>query len=231
MTYELLIADRSYSSWSLRGWLLFAKFDISVTLHESRLYDPAFAQDLRSFPPARSVPAARLPSGAVVMDSLAIAETLAERHPDAGFWPQEEDSRAFARSITAEMHAGFADLRGTFPMNLRQGFADVPVSDAVTRDLARIEHLWSLARGMAGPGDWLFGAYSIADAFFAPIATRIATYGLPRSALAQRYLDTTFADPVFQSWRTHGLNDAPQSNYDMPWAQTSWPAPYSNGSN
>ncbi len=224
MTYDLLIGDRSYSSWSLRGWLLFSKFDLPVNVHETRLYDPQFLEDLNAFAPARSVPVMRLPEGQVVMDTIAIAETLHERHPDAGLWPKDASARAFARALTAEMHSGFTALRGTFPMNLRHCFADVPVPDDVAKDLARIELIWAEARKLSdGNGPWLFGSYSVADAFFAPVATRMITYGLPASADAKAYLSATIADPVFNVWRERGLQDAPQSAYDMPWAQTPWP--------
>ncbi len=224
MTYDLLIGDRSYSSWSLRGWLLFSKFGIPVNLQDTRLYEPQFLEDLKRFAPARSVPVMRLPEGQIVMDTAAIAETLAERHPDAGFWPEDGNARAFARSITAEMHSGFMALRGTFPMNLRHRFVDVPVPEDVSKDLARIELIWSEARKLSdGSGPWLFGRYSVADAFFAPVATRMITYGLPASPEAEAYLQATISDPVFNDWRDRGLKDAPQSEYDMPWAQIPWP--------
>lgn len=224
MTYSLLIGDRSYSSWSLRGWLLFAKFGIQVDVSETRLYEDKFLEDLKAYAPARTVPCVKTDSGAVISDSISLAETLAETHPDAGHWPSDADQRIMARNLVAEMHSGFAALRGVHPMNLRNAFENVPVEDDVRRDLDRIEFLWSLAfNGHDGP--WLFGNYSVADAFFAPVATRIATYGLPVGDLAQKYIATTLADPIFREWRNAGLKQAYQPNYDQPYAELPWPGP------
>src|SRR5690606_18910451 len=118
-------------------------------------------RQLAAFAPARTVPAARLPDGAVVTDSLAIAEELASRHPEAGLWPGDPAARARARSLAAEMHAGFAALRSHCPMNLRDAFTDVPVPAAVRADLDRIEALWAYARASHGTeGPWLFGRYT-----------------------------------------------------------------------
>lgn len=224
MTYSLLIGDRSYSSWSLRGWLLFAKFDIPVDVKATRMYDPQFLEDLRSYAPARTVPAVRFGTDCVVSDSLAVAETLAEAHPDVGFWPQNAKARALARSIAAEMHSSFSALRSAHPMNLRCSFLDVPVSDHVQNDLNRIDQIWNLAfKGHDGP--WLFGEYSVADAMFAPVAARISGYGLPVSKKSQRYVETVIGDPTFLEWRRAGMQDAPQSTYDMPYRSAEWPGP------
>ena len=118
MTYHLAIGDRTYSSWSLRGWLLLEKFDLPIKCHSGRLYSEDFKRLLAEFAPARLVPALRTPEGCVIGETLAIAETLAERHPDAGIWPRDPEARALARWLAAEMHAGFGDLRGDCPMNL-----------------------------------------------------------------------------------------------------------------
>src|SRR5690606_10974261 len=130
---------------------------------------------LAEFAPAKTVPALKLADGTVIPESLAIAETLHERHPEAGIWPADPRARAVARFYAAEMHAGFAALREACPMNLRASYADFPVPEAVKADLARLEALWGRALAAHG-GPWLFGAYSAADAFFAPVASRIATY-------------------------------------------------------
>ncbi|WP_298260665.1 glutathione S-transferase [uncultured Litoreibacter sp.] len=225
MTYDLLIGDRSYSSWSLRGWLLFAKFDIDVTVHDTRFYIPQFQEDLKPFAPARTVPVMRLPEGGVVMDSLAMAETLAERHPDKTYWPKETKARALARGMVAEMHSGYGALRSACPMNLRQSFVDFPLSDDIAADVARIEQLWGLARDHATDGPWLFGEYSIVDAFFAPIAARLAGYNLPVNDVSKRYISHTISDPTFLDWRRRGLKDDPQSTYDLPYEAGKWPGP------
>jgi glutathione S-transferase len=224
MTYSLLIGDRSYSSWSLRGWLLFAKFDVPVSVDETRLYEDKFFEDLKAYAPARTVPTVRIPTGGIVSDSLALAETLAEAHPDAGYWPNDPNDRALARSMAAEMHSSYTALRGTHPMNLRESFEEVPVADGVQADLTRIEHLWTLARADR-KGPWLFGDYTAVDAMFAPVATRMATYKLPVGDVAKAYIETTIADPIFLEWRRRGLQDAPQSYYDQPYTKSVWPGP------
>lgn len=225
MTYTLLIADRSYSSWSLRGWLAFAAFGIPVDLRVTRLYQPGFAEDLRAFAPARTVPVVRTPEGALLTDSIAIAEELAQRHPQAGHWPSDPAQRCLARSLTAEMHSGFTTLRGDCPMNLRQAYSGVPISDALQADLDRLDAIWGQALGADRDGPWLFGRYTMADAFFAPVAARVAGYGLPLSDAAQDYVAAHLAHPDFVAWRAAGLNDAPQSAYDMPWQMRGWPGP------
>ncbi|MEP5762517.1 MAG: glutathione S-transferase [Litoreibacter sp.] len=223
MTYSILIGDRSYSSWSLRGWLLFEKFGIHVEVQDTRLYHPDFAKDLEGYAPTRTVPAVKFGDGCIVSDSLAIAETLAEMHPEAGLWPAQPKARALARSIAAEMHSSFSPLRSTHPMNLRNRFVDVPVTAEVQRDLDRIETLWSIAfEGHNGP--WLFGEYSIADVMFAPVAARIFGYDLPVGTHAQRYVRTVINDPTFNEWRIRGLQDAPQPAYDMPYETQEWTA-------
>jgi len=118
MTYDLYIGDRSFSSWSLRGWLMFEKFGLPYRTHMMGLYSDTFDQDMRVIAPARTVPAMRDPDGVVVADTLAMAETLAETHPDAGLWPKAAATRAFARWIVAEMHSGFSPLRTDCPMQL-----------------------------------------------------------------------------------------------------------------
>ena len=226
MTYDLFIADQSFSSWSLRGWLMFEKFGLPFRTHMVGLYDGTMAQDLAALAPARLVPVMRTPEGVVVGESLAMAETLAERHPDAGLWPEDPKARAAARWLVAEMHAGFVPLRSACPMQLLKVYQGFAPSDAVLADLARLETLWIYARSQhAEPGPWLFGAYSLADVFYAPVATRIAGYDLPVSAAARAYVDAHLADPAFRAWRVEGLNksyDPEPYALDLP--SGPWPA-------
>jgi glutathione S-transferase len=209
MTYHLLVGDRAYSSWSLRGWLLFEAFGIPCRTSLTELYSPAFARDLAGWAPARTVPCARTPEGGLWTDSIAIAEGLAERHPEAGLLPDAPRARALARSLVAEMHAGFGALRSACPMNLRTASRGYVPDDAVRADLARLETLWAAARAEAGPesgaeGPWLFGRYTAADAFYAPVAMRIAGYALPVSAPAQAYVEAHLAHPPLRRWRAMG---------------------------
>jgi glutathione S-transferase len=224
MGYVLAIGDRSYSSWSLRGWLLFAKGNIAVQIRSGRLYSPEFPRLMAEFAPARLAPALRLPEGVVIGETLAIAETLAERHPQAGLWPEQASARAVARFLAAEMHAGFGALRSHCAMNLRQSYSDCAPPAEVLADLARIEQLWALAGRFRASGPWLFGRWSAADAFFAPVAARIAGHNLPVGPQAAAYVATTLADPAFRQWRTEGLAEGPdQPAYRRDWPTCPWP--------
>lgn len=227
MTYELAIGDRSYSSWSLRGWLFFEKFGIPVKIRTCVLYTDEVQRLLADFAPARLVPAVRTPEGEVIGESIAILETLAERHPGAGLWPEDGAARIMARYMVAEMHAGFGALRGDCAMNLLKSYVDSAPSDAVLADLARIDLIWARARDRFGTdGPWLFGRYTAADAFFAPVATRIATYNLPVSAVARAYVAAHLADPSFRRWRAMGqAENLVQPSYYKPFAERPWPGP------
>lgn len=228
MTYMLAIGDRTYSSWSLRGWLLFEKFGIPVQIERLTLFTEDFVLALRDrYAPARQVPAVRLPEGSVIGETIAIAETLAERYPEAGMWPRDPEARATARYMAAEMHAGFRDLRGDCPMNLSTAYSGFEPRPEVVADLARIEDIWTRARNrFGGAGPWLFGDYCIADAFFAPVATRIASYGLPVGPDAASYVATHLADPAFRRWRAMGWAEhLDQPSYRRPYAQRAWPGP------
>ncbi|GHA50236.1 glutathione S-transferase [Amylibacter ulvae] len=226
MTYELAIGDKTYSSWSLRGWLLFTKFNHDVRIHNARMYTDEFKRLIAQFAPTKLVPAAKL-DGAVLWDSLAIAEELNQRHPDANMWPSNPAARAYARSMTAEMHAGFGPLRSDCTMNLRKCYPDFKPSEQVLADVARINELWSHARREFGAdGPWLFGQYSIADVFYAPVATRFATYDLPRSETADTYINTHLTDQKFRMWRAMGIaQNYVQPGYDLDLPNVEWPGP------
>lgn len=227
MAYELVVGDCAYSSWSLRGWLLLEGFGLKADLTLTRFHEPGFAETLARFAPARTVPALRLPEGVVIADSLAIAEELASRHPDAGIWPSAPKSRAIARALSAEMHASFIALRGHCPMNLRTAYETCDPPQAVLDDVARLETLWAWARVEIGAeGPWLCGAYCAADAFFAPVAARIAGYALPVSGAAAAYVTAHLAHPAFRRWRAMGLVDGPdQATYRRDWPTRPWPGP------
>ena len=204
MTYDLYIGDRTFSSWSLRGWLMLEKFGLPYRAHLIGLYSGTMAEDMAPLAPARLVPALKLPDGVVVGESLAMAETLAERHPDKGLWPVDAAARATARWLCAEMVASFTALRGACPMQLQHVNEGFEPSDAVQADLDRIETLWRHAATFKTEGPWLFGAYSLADAFYAPVCARIVGYDLAVSDAARDYCMTTVADAAFQNWRSEG---------------------------
>lgn len=225
MEYDLFIGDRTFSSWSLRGWLMLEKFGLPYRVHMVGLYGGDMPSEMAPLAPARLVPALRLPDGEVVGETLAMAETLAERHPDVAMWPQDPTTRSRARWLCAAMTAGFGALRQACPMQLQHvnnGFAP---SDAVRADLARIEELWAFAREKAGEGPWLFGAYSLADVFYAPVCARIAGYDLQVSEKARAYCMETLQDPAFRAWRAEGLTVTYDPfPYDLGLPTKPWPA-------
>lgn len=225
MSDTLFIGDYSYSSWSLRGWLLFRRFGIDVNIHLVDFSTTGVAEQMAKYAPARTVPTLVTEQGDVLWDSLAIAEEMASRHPDAGLWPNDPSLRALARSLTAEMHSGFGALRGTCPMGLRTAYSGFEPAEDVQKDLARIDELWTLALNTSG-GPWLCDTYSVADAFYAPVAARIAGFGLTVSEAAQAYVDRHLHDSAFRRWRAMGFaagNELPWYAQDLPKAP--WPGP------
>jgi glutathione S-transferase len=225
MTCDLFIGDRLFSSWSLRGWLMFAGFGLPCRVHTVGLYTGTMVDDLAPLAPARLMPVLRLPAGTVVGETLAMAETLAERFPEAGHWPADPAARATARWLVAEMATGFPALRAEHPMQLLRCYTDIAPSEAVLGDLARIEMLWSHAHAVSGEADgWLFGAYSLADVFYTPVAARILGYGLPVSDAARAHAERLLATPEMRDWRQAGLGvtyDPEPYRLDRP--ATPWP--------
>jgi len=219
-----LIGQRSYSSWSLRGWLPFASFDIPVTVETAEIYGDDFHQTVAAFGGTGTVPVARIPSGGLLTDSIAIAWHLAEAFPDKGLLPADASQRAAAMSLIAEMHSGFLALRSACPMNLRTAWVGFQVSDAVRRDLDRLEDLLGGWLGVSG-GPFLFGAYSLADVFYAPVATRIATYGLPVSDVLQAYVSAHLHHVPLRRWRVLGAAEGPDlAQYEMQLQRIDFPA-------
>ncbi|MEM9013789.1 MAG: glutathione S-transferase family protein [Pseudomonadota bacterium] len=197
----LTIGDKNLSSWSMRPWILMTQAGIPFTEENIQLDRPESRRLLREKTPAGLVPA--LHHGDVeVWDSLSIAEYLAETHPDKALWPAEPRARAFARSISAEMHSGFSALRTVWPMNfLRLGLQHL-TTGGVQRDIDRIDHIWTTARREFGDGgDFLFGEFSIADAMYAPVVSRLLTYGPTEvSKTAQRYIETISSLRAYREW-------------------------------
>lgn len=203
--YVLHIGDKPYSSWSLRGWLLLRAFGLPFRERLHPMYDPAFDAYRAEYAPARTVPMLEFGDGGRAVrlwDTLAIAETLAERHPDAGHWPRDPAPRAAARALAAEMHSGFAALRAAAPMNTRRDKPLAAVAPEVAADLDRLAQLWTWARGLAGErGPYLFGAaFTAADAFFAPVAFRVKGYRLPVGPDAAAYCAALRAHPAVAAW-------------------------------
>lgn len=225
MTYDLYIGDRTFSSWSLRGWLMMEKFNLPFRAHLVGLYARTMAEDMADLAPARLVPVMKMADGTVVGESLAMAETLAETHPDRHMWPEDPAARATARWLCAEMASGFSALRDECAMQLQHVNAGFQPSAATRADLSRVETLWTHAARFKTDGPWLFGAYSLADAFHAPVCARIVGYDLPVSDAARAYCETTIADPAFRAWRAEGLKVTHDPfPYDMGVPTEDWPA-------
>lgn len=197
--YTLIIGNKNYSSWSLRPWLALRAADIAFQEQKLGLFTPEFAQRLSTLTPAGLVPVL-LDGEFAVWDSLAICEYAAEQHPHAGLWPAEPRARARARSLAAQMHSGFGQLRQLMPMNIEAHLPGLDLS-AAQDDIARVQALWRDTRaefGQAGP--FLFGRFCIADAFFAPVVSRFTTYDVPAAGAAREYMDAVLALPAMQDW-------------------------------
>ncbi|MFQ5566931.1 MAG: glutathione S-transferase N-terminal domain-containing protein [Paracoccaceae bacterium] len=180
--YRILTGDKAYSSWSLRGWLLLAAFDLPFEDVPVRMYNAEFDAMKAARAPARTVPQLEWDEDGRtrrVWDTLAIAETLAERHPEAGVWPADPHHRAVARTLAAEMHSGFAALRDACPMNIHRAPAPLRAPpEGLAADVARLGENWRWAQAETG-GPWLGGPrFSAADAFYAPVALRLKEYAL-----------------------------------------------------
>lgn len=203
----LVIANKLYSSWSLRPWLLLRQAGIAFDEIVIPLRQSDTGKRIRQHSPAGKVPIL-IDGAATVWDSLAIAEYAAERWPDRDLWPADREARALARSISAEMHSSFAALRSACPMNLGKRFAGRDRGEAVASDAARIETIWRDARARYGAGGpFLFGAFTIADAMYAPVVLRLDTYGFAVSPETRAYMEVILGLPAFHVWRDAALSE------------------------
>jgi len=197
---HLVIANKAYSSWSMRPWIALKANGIDFRETVICLNQPDTAAKIKAFSPAGKVPV--LLHGAVtIWDSLAILEYLAEQFPDKHWWPKDAATRAVARAVSAEMHSGFANMRSAMPMNVRRVLPDVPRTEAVESDIARISTIWRECRTAYGAGgSFLFGAFSNADAMFAPVVTRFKTYAVALDSAAQAYADAVLSHSATREW-------------------------------
>ena len=196
----LLIGNKKYSSWSLRPWLALKHCGLDFEEQLVALDRPDTAEKIHAFSPSGRVPFLR--HGTVeVWESLAILEYLAEAFPAAKLWPEDRAARAHARAVSNEMHGGFAELRYTLPMDVSRDHHDQNRAAKVQGQVDRIEGIWTDCRKRhAGEGPFLFGRFSNADCMFAPVATRIATYGVKLGPAAAAYVDTIMKLPAMQEW-------------------------------
>jgi glutathione S-transferase len=188
----LIVGNKNYSSWSLRPWLALKALGVAFDEKRIALYRPGAKEEILRYSPAGRVPI--LHDGkTVVWDSLAILEYLAERHPQ--LWPRDPGERARARSISAEMHSGFAKLREHMSMNIRKRYPGKGRTPEVLKEIERIQAIWSEARG-----PFLFGAFGAADAMYAPVVLRFRTYEVELQPAARRYADAVLALPAMREW-------------------------------
>ncbi|MCJ8160877.1 glutathione S-transferase family protein [Acinetobacter zhairhuonensis] len=214
----LYIANKNYSSWSMRPWLVLKAFEIPFQEHviyfDRERSIGLFQQKLTAISNNAKVPIL-CDQGLKIWDSLAICEYLAEQYPEQALWPKDKTQRARARSISAEMHSGFASLRTLCGMNIRAQLADVgqrlwAEHAALRQDVARIEQIWAERPDPAG---FLCGAFSIADAFYAPVVMRFQSYALPLSESSQRYMQSMLQHPAVQAWIEAAMLEGHWVNY------------------
>ena len=200
---KLIIGNKAYSSWSLRGWLACKQSGLPFEEVVVPLYDADWdrRREGDEFAPSSGKVPILWDGDVVVWDSLAIIECLADKVGRDKFWPEDEAARAMARSMAAEMHSGFANLRRKHSMNIRQVFPAKAPDDDVHAELQRIMELWAQARArFGGGGDFLFGAFGAADIMFAPVITRFVTYQLPVARFAIPYMDAVLNHRFMQDW-------------------------------
>jgi len=218
---KLVIANKNYSSWSFRPWIamtaLGIPFEEILIPFGTPLGNPDFKERIKPYAPAGLLPA--LVDGDVqVWETLAIMEYLAEMFPEKHVWPADVKARAHARALASEMHAGFSALRGECPMNIRRPVRERAISAAAQANVKRIEEIWSECRAKYG-GPFLFGGFCAADAMYAPVVSRLNTYGLKVGHEARVYMDTMMALPAWGEWRKGALAEA----WIVPEDEADWP--------
>jgi glutathione S-transferase len=213
---KLIIADKAYSSWSLRPWLLMTQAGIAFEEVRLRFGSPTYQAEFKAASNSGKVPVLVLQSGQQVWDSLAIAETLNEMFPEKNLWPKDAAARAHARSIVAEMHSGFHKLRANMPMHLLAKFPGRGWNLEVQKDVDRLCCLWTECLEKSG-GPLLFGSFSIADAFYAPVLTRLDTYAVEVPPHIRAYMDRVFALPAMQSWLAKAKQEFEFVDFEEPY--------------
>lgn len=219
----LVIGNKNYSSWSMRPWVLLTQLGIPFEEKKLRFDSDEWDAGIGRWSPSGLVPV--LWRGEVaVWETLAIMEAVADWYPDKGVWPADATARAFARSAAAEMHSGFRHLRDKMPMNIRARHPGMGMTPGVRADIDRIEHLWREARTRFGSGgDFLFGRYSAADAMFAPVVMRFATYGVVCGTVVSRYCEAVHAAPGVRAWIAGAAAEAEIVAKDEPYAHSPRP--------
>lgn len=201
MSLTLIIANKAYSSWSFRPFILMRHFDIPFAEIVIPLGEESTRAEILRYAPSGKCPALR-DGDLVVWESLAIIEYLAERFADVPIWPRETSARATARSLAAEMHSGFSALRANLPMNMRRPVKRRQVPAEAGADIERIEAAWADAkRRFGGRGEFLFGDFCAADAMFAPVVNRLHVYDVAVGSVTRAYMDRVMALPAYRDWQ------------------------------
>ncbi len=195
---KLVIGNKTFSSWSLRPWIVMKQFEIPFDEQRIVLRQPDTKQQILKQSPSGKIPVL-VDGDLAVSDSLAICEYLADRYPDKALWPQDRTVRAKARSVVAEMHSGFPDMRNELNMDILARLPHPALSDGCKTDVARVQTIWRDALTASG-GPFLFGDFTIADAFYVPVATRFRSYSIPLDAELQAYADRLLTLPAMQEW-------------------------------
>ncbi len=204
---KIYLGNKNYSSWSLRGWLMLSMSGLAFDDVVIPLDQPDTTETILAYSPSGRVPV--LVHGELrIWDSLAIGEYLAEICPKAGLWPKSRPTRAHARSVSAEMHAGFVPLRAALPMNVRRSFPGHEYSSEVQADINRITAIWRGCRKQYGEGGpFLFGGPGIADAMFAPVASRFRTYGIDLDETSTSYVKAIHGLTAMKRWTQAAKNE------------------------
>lgn len=203
----IVIGNKNYSSWSLRGWLAVKHTGLPFDEIKIDLYTPGAKDEIRSHSPAGFVPILK-DSGTLVWDSLAIIDYCARLAPEKYWWPEHMSAYATARSAAAEMHSGFAALRTHAPMNFRDSWSGLEVAPEVQADIDRIQEIWTECRTKHGNGgDFLFGGFSAADMMYAPVVSRFRTYSIAVNDTCRAYMEAVEAHPAYDEWRAAGIKE------------------------
>ena len=219
---RLVVGNKNYSSWSMRPWVLARQAQIAfeeVQLKFDEAGGGLRVAGIDPYSPARKVPVL-LVDGEPVWDSLAICETLAELYPEKKLWPADATARQVARSVCAEMHSGFQGMRGAMPMNLRASHPGKGRTPQSEKDVARVIEIWTSCRARFGKGgEFLFGTFSVADAFYAPVVTRFRTYAVALPAPAEAYAKAVEQLAAVREWCAAGRRETEFVLADEPYAQ------------